>query len=281
MPEGDTLFRTARALDRALAGRAVTAFRSTFAQLVAFDDNQPLAGRTVERVESRGKWLMIHFSGDAILLTHLLMTGSWHIYRHGERWQQPRSKMRLLIENPDLLAVGFNIPVAEMHTAATLARHPRIPPAAADLLRPDFDASAAAARIAAHPDEAIADVLLHQEVLAGVGNIFKSETCFVAGINPFARVSSLSPETISRIVATAQRLLRANILEDSGSQIATYPNRTRRTTRRQQPGASLWVYGRTGEPCRRCGTPIQSAPQGPEVRTTYWCPMCQQTGSRE
>ena len=275
MPEGDTLFRTARALHRALSGRPVTAFRSTFAPLIAFDDNAPLAGRTVEKVESRGKWLMIHLSSDAILLTHLLMTGSWHIYRPGERWQEPRWKMRILLENAELLAVGFNIPVAEMHTTSSLARHPRIPAAATDVLRPAFDPAAAAARIAAHPTEAIADVLLHQEVLAGVGNIFKSETCFVAEVSPFARVDSLAPATIARVVSVAERLLRANILEDSGQQIVTYPGATRRTTHREQPGASLWVYGRTGQPCRRCGAPIRSTPQGPQVRTTYWCPQCQ------
>jgi endonuclease-8 len=251
MPEGDTLFRTARALDRALAGR------------------------TVERAVSRGKWLFLSFSGDAILVTHMLMRGSWHIYRPGEPWQLPATEMRIAIETAEINAIAFNVPVAEMHTAASLARRAGIPPASADLLSPEFDPAAAAVRIASHPGESIADVLLHQNVLAGVGNIFKSETCFVAGVSPFACVSSLSAETIARVVATAQRLLRANILEDSGGQIVTYPNRMRRTTRRTQPGVSLWVYSRTGEPCRRCGTPIRSAPQGPQVRTTYWCPQCQ------
>jgi endonuclease-8 len=281
MPEGDTLYRTARALDRALVGRAVTAFRSAYAPLVAFDDNAPLAGRTVERAASRGKWLFLYFSGDAILVTHMLMRGSWHIYRPGEPWQLPAREMRIAIETAEIDAIAFNVPVAEMHTASSLARRAGIPPAAADVLGPEFDPISAAVRIVAHRDEEIGDVLLHQHVLAGVGNVFKSETCFVAGVSPFARVSTLSAETIAHIVATAQRLLRANILEDSCGQIVTYPSRMRRTTRRTQPGASLWVYGRTGEPCRHCGTPIRSAPQGPQVRTTYWCPQCQKTENRD
>ena len=275
MPEGDTLFRTARALDRALAGRAVTAFRSTFAQLVAFDDNQPLAGRTVERVESRGKWLMIHFSGDAILLTHLLMTGSWHIYRHGERWQQPRVNMRIVIENSEFIAVGFRVPVARMHTALSLPRDKKIPQPSIDVLSSDFDAGAAVRRVMAHGSEEIADVLLHQEVLAGVGNVFKSEICFVVGVNPFCKVNALSPERVADLVANAQKLVAANVMEDSGDEIVTYKGRNRRTTHESDPDARLWVYGRKGEPCRRCGEAIRRRLQGPDARVTFWCPSCQ------
>jgi endonuclease-8 len=275
MPEGDTLYRTARALHRALAGRTVTGFRTVLAPLAAFDDQSPLAGRTVQQVSSRGKWLFLEFSGDAILLTHMLMTGSWHIYRPGERWQEPRSKMRIAVETADVHAIAFNVPVAEFHTAASLARRAGIPPAMADVLSPEFDPVAAAARLAKHADKEIANVLLDQSVLAGVGNIFKSETLFVAGVSPFARVSALAPADLARIVSTACQLLRANILEDHGGQIATYPNRTRRTTRQSQPGSSLWVYSRTGQPCRRCGAPIRSISQGPQLRTTYWCSECQ------
>src|SRR5664279_1217277 len=125
MPEGDTIFRTARALGRALAGKPITGFRSTFPLLTRFDDDTPLAGQIVESVESRGKWLLIHFSGGGTLATHLLMNGSWHIYRPGERWQQPRVNMRIVIENSEYIAVGFRVPVAEMHTAQSLARQTR------------------------------------------------------------------------------------------------------------------------------------------------------------
>jgi endonuclease-8 len=275
MPEGDTIFRTARALGRALAGKPVTGFRSTFPLLTRFHDDTPLTGQLVESVESRGKWLLIHFSGGGTLASHLLMSGSWHIYRHGERWQQPRANMRIVIENSDYLAVGFRVPVARMHTALSLARDTRIPRPALDVLSPEFDAGAAARRILAHSQEEIADVLLHQEVLAGVGNVFKSEVCFVTAVNPFCKVAALSPEQAATLIATAQKLIAANVLEDSGDTIVTYGGRKRRTTHESDPGASLYVYGRKAEPCRRCGEPIRGRLQGPDARITFWCPRCQ------
>jgi endonuclease-8 len=275
MPEGDTIFRTARALGRALTGKPITVFRSTYPLLTRFNDDTPLAGQLVESVESRGKWLLIHFSGGGTLATHMLMSGSWHIYRPGERWQLSRLHMRIVIENSDYLAVGFHVPVARMHTAQSLARDPKIPLPALDVLSPEFDPSAAERRIRAHGNEEIADVLLHQEVLAGVGNVFKSEICFVTAVNPFCKVAALTVEQIASLVATSRKLVAANVLEDSGDSIVTYGGRKRRTTHESDPGASLWVYGRKGEPCRRCGEPIRRRMQGPDARVTFWCPRCQ------
>jgi endonuclease-8 len=275
MPEGDTIFRTARALGRALTGKPITDFRSTYPKLMRFNDDTPLAGQTVERVESRGKWLLIHFSGGGTLATHMLMSGSWHIYRPGEKWQQPQANMRIVIENSEYVVVGFSVPVAEMHTAQSLARDRRIPHPATDVLNAEFDAETAALRLLAHGDEEMGDVLLHQEVMAGVGNVFKSEICFVTGLNPFRRVETLTAEQAVEAVAAAQRLLAANVLEDSGDAIVTYGGRKRRTTHESDPGASLWVYGRKGEPCRRCGEPIRRRIQGPDARVTFWCGRCQ------
>jgi endonuclease-8 len=275
VPEGDTIFRTARSLGRALGGKPVTVFRSTYPLLTRFNDDTPLAGQTVERVEARGKWLLIRFSGGGTLATHMLMSGSWHIYRHGERWQQPRFNMRIVIENSEYIAVGFRVPVAEMHTAQSLARQTRIPCEQIDVLSAEFNAAEAERRVQAHGGEEIADVLLHQEVLAGVGNVFKSEICFVTGINPFCKVSALRQDQLQASIAAAQRLVRANVLEDSGDTIVTYGGRKRRTTHESDPGASLWVYGRNGEPCRRCGEPIRRRIQGPDARVTFWCAKCQ------
>ena len=275
MPEGDTIFRTARALGRALVGKPITGFRSTFPLLTRFHDDTPLTGQLVDRVESRGKWLLIHFSGGGTLATHMLMSGSWHIYRPGERWQQPQANMRIMIENRDYLAVGFRVPVARMHTALSLARDPKIPRSGIDVLSQEFDAEAAARRVLAHTDEEVADVLLHQEVLAGVGNVFKSEICFVTAVNPFCKVGALSQEQGSSLIAAAQKLVAANVLEDSGDTIVIYGGRKRRTTHESDPGASLWVYGRKGEPCRRCGEPIRMRIQGPDARVTFWCQRCQ------
>ncbi len=275
MPEGDTIFRTARALGRALGGREVTAFRSTYPTLTRFHDDEPITGRTVERVEARGKWLLIHFSGGATLATHMLMSGSWHIYRPGERWQQPRQNLRIAIENEEFLALGFKVPMAQMHTALTLRRDARIPPPETDVLRDSFDAAEAVRKMRERAAEEIADVLLDQKVLAGVGNVFKSEICFVCGVDPFSRVDALSDERLHALVAAARKLLGANVLEDSGDTIVTYGGRWRRTTRASDPAESLWVYGRAGEPCRRCGERIESRLQGPNARVSFWCSGCQ------
>jgi endonuclease-8 len=275
MPEGDTIFRTARNLGRALVGKPVTVFRSTYPLLTRFHEDAPLTGQLVNCVEARGKWLLINFSGGGTLITHMLMSGSWHIYRHGERWQQPRFNMRIVIENCDYLAVGFRVPVAEMHTAQSLLRDRRIPNPEIDVLKPDFDAAEAMRRVQARGNEEIADVLLHQGVLAGVGNVFKSEICFVTGTNPFCKVFALSQDQLRTIVTTAQKLVGANVLEDSGDTIVTFRGRRRRTTHEADPGASLYVYGRNGEPCRRCGEPIRRRIQGPDARVTFWCRLCQ------
>lgn len=275
MPEGDTIFRAARALGRALAGKAITGFESTYPLLTRFHDDTPLTTQCVESVESRGKWLLMHFSGGATLATHMLMSGSWHIYRRGELWRQPHANMRILLKTAEFVAVGFQVPVAQMHTARSLARDRRIPPYALDVLSPDFDAQASLHRVMAHSQEEIADVLLHQEVLAGVGNVFKSEVCFVCGIHPFSKVAVLCEQQIGSLVAAAQKLIRANVVEDSGDSIVTFRGLHRRTTHDSDPAASLWVYGRNGEPCRRCGERIERRLQGPDARVTFWCPRCQ------
>jgi len=275
MPEGDTIFRTARAMGRALEGKPVTDFRSTYPLLTRFNDDTPLAGQTVERVESRGKWLLIRFSGGSTLATHMLMSGSWHIYRPGDRWQKPASQMRIVLENREYQTVGFHVPIAKMYSAQALARDRKIPSPLADVLNKDFDPFVAVMRIRRCDGEEVGDVLLHQEVLAGVGNVFKSEVCFVERVNPFCRVGVLSDERICALVQTARRLVGANVLEDSSDRIVTYRGMNRRTTNHSNPEDSLWVYGRKGEPCCRCGDPIRRRIQGPDARVTFWCQTCQ------
>ena len=151
----------------------------------------------------------------------------------------------------------------------------RIPPQTIDVLSEKFDAEEVARRVAAHGTEEIADVLLHQEVMAGVGNEFKSEICFVTGVNPFCRVKELRAGEIEALIAASVRLVKANVLEDSGDLIVTYGGRQRRTTHESDPSASLWVYGRNGEQCRKCGERIRRRVQGPDARVTFWCQQCQ------
>ena len=173
------------------------------------------------------------------------------------------------------MAVGFNVPVAEMHTAQSLARETANSAGgqrrAGRRLR-SKRCGGAAARIR---DLELGDALLRQRVLAGVGNVFKSEICFAAGLNPFRKVGTLTRDQAAEAVAVARRQLEANVLEDSGDTIVTYRGRRRRTTHRSDPGESLWVYGRRGQPCRRCGELIRRRLQGADARATYWCPRCQ------
>jgi endonuclease-8 len=264
-------------MGRALMGQPVTGFRSTYPLLTRWDDDEPIAGQMVEQVESRGKWLLIRFSGGGTLATHLLMNGSWHIYRPGERWQQPRINMRIVLENSEYVTVGFRVPVAKMLRAHELERALRIPPTMIDVLSENFDAEEVARRVAAHRGEEIADVLLHQEVMAGVGNEFKSEICFVTGVNPFCKVKDLKAGEIEKLIAASVLLVKANVLEDSGETRVTYGGMHRRTTGRIDPRERVWVYGRGGEPCRKCGEQIHRRLQGLDARVTFWCQRCQKT----
>jgi len=275
MPEGDTIFRSARAMGRALIGKPIIAFRSNYPLLTRFHDDTPITGQTVESVESRGKWLLVHFSGGATLATHMLMNGSWHLYPRGERWRRPARDMRIVLENRDYQAVAFTVPVARIYTAQQLAREKRIPPPGSDVLNNDFDEASATARIRACASEEIGNVLLHQYVMAGVGNVFKSELCFVERINPFCLVAALTDVQIEALVRSAQNLVSSNVLEDSGNRIVTYRGVGRRTTRNARPADNLWVYGRSGNSCRRCGATIRHRLQGRDARVTYWCPGCQ------
>ena len=264
MPEGDTIFRAARALDRALAGHTVTGFESVFPHLTRIDFDHPLRGRTIERVFARGKHLLMTFSGDLVLRTHMRMNGSWHIYRPGERWQRPRHDMRIVIRTEAFEAVAFSVPVAEFQTAAEIEREPVLRELGPDPLAEDFDAAEAVRRIATRGDMEIADALLEQRAIAGLGNVLKSEVLFVCRVNPFVRVADVGPDDIATLVAKAQRLMRVSAVTG-----------VRQTTGRDNPAARLWVYGRAGQPCRRCGTPVSRAKQGPDARSTYWCPRCQ------
>lgn len=271
MPEGDTIFRAARTLHRALAGRTVTGFESVYPRLTRIDHDAPLAGRTVQTVTSRGKHLLIAFTGDLILHTHMRMSGSWHIYKPGERWRARRQDMRIVITTAAYVAVGFNIPVAEFLTHAALAHHEGIQALGPDLAAPTFERDEVRRRLRSRGDETIEDLLLNQRVLSGIGNVLKSEVLFVARVHPFTPARHLDDDTVDRIIDVALRLMQMNTVESSSHAPVT----GRRTTGSLDPRARLFVYGRGGEPCRRCGTPIEGRKSGGDARLTYWCPRCQ------
>jgi endonuclease-8 len=272
MPEGDTIFRAAQTLHRALSGRVVTEFDAMFPALTRVNVDTPVVGRTIESVTARGKHSLMAFSGDLVLRTHMRMNGSWHIYRPGERWQRPARDMRVLVATEAFVAVGFNVPEAEFLTARTMERQRQLQRLGPDLLDPAFDRVEALRRMREHDTDPIGEVLLNQRVLAGIGNVFKSEILFMAGVPPFAATATLSMETLERIVDISVTQLGVNVVSRARSLAPAFG---RRTTGSLHPAKGMWVYGRAGEPCRKCGEPVHLSKTGQDARLTYWCPRCQ------
>ena len=314
MPEGDTIYRAARALQKAVGGKVVTGFETGLAKLASLNDDAPVVGRVVEKVEARGKWCLIYFSGDLILVTHMLMSGSWHIYRTGEKWWMGRSRMRVAITvggaeerrfpsvmtskekgeergfpsgmtnkkdeevGSGFVAVAFNVPVAEFHTARSLERSSQVPKLGVDVLGDEFSVEAGVKALreygAANPGAEIGAVLLNQRVMAGLGNVYKSEVPFAAGVNPFRQMRTITDREMEKMAEVSQKYMKANVVDGASDGIVTYSG-NRRTTQAMNAGDRLWVYGRQGQECRRCGAAIMMRKQGEQVRSTYWCPGCQ------
>jgi endonuclease-8 len=261
MPEGDTLWRAARALQATLAGQVVTGFRARDPAVAAASRRLRVVGDTVAGAEAQGKHLLVRFARGALLHTHLGMTGSWHLYRPGSRWQRGEQEARVVLQTAQAVAVCFAAPTVEL--LAPGAAHPRLRALGPDVVAPVFQASAGVARLRARPGLEIADALLDQTALSGIGNIFKSETLFLCGVDPFAPVALLDDPALVRLVRTAERLMKRSA--------APGPRRTTPAG----PGPRLWVYRRAGRPCRRCGTVLLMRRHGLWVRSTYWCPRCQ------
>ncbi|MGE0594392.1 MAG: DNA-formamidopyrimidine glycosylase family protein [Vicinamibacterales bacterium] len=271
MPEGDTIHRTAQALQRALGGRTVVRFDSVLPAVMRVHDEHPVTGREIAHVGAVGKHVVMRFSGALILRTHLRMHGAWHLYRPGERWQRAGDAMRVLVATVDAEAVAFDVPVVELVPAASDDALPALRRLGPDLLAPVPDIAEAVRRLAMRPQAMLGEALLDQTAVAGIGNVFKSEVLHVAGEHPFTRVGLLSPGRLRHLVVVASRLLAENARGDGTGRARG----GRRTTGRLDPAARLWVYGRGGRPCRRCGTAISWQRQGPHARSTYWCPACQ------
>ena len=254
MPEGDTVFHTAANLREALVGKTLTRCDIRVPRYATVD----LSGHTVDEVLSRGKHLFIRV-GPASIHSHLKMDGAWRVSPIGKPVRNAY-KIRIILEADDIQALGIDLGVLEIldreHDDEAVAH------LGPDLLGDDWDAHLAAANLAKDPDRPIAAALLDQRNLAGVGNVYANELCFVFGRLPTSPVSSLTDPL--RVATRARDMLWAN------------RNRWNRTTTgNRRGGQDLWVYGRAGEPCRRCGTPIRRAEASEEDRVTYWCPSCQ------
>jgi endonuclease-8 len=265
MPEGDTLFRTASVLREVLLGRTVSGARGRPGGVQL----GRVVGSRVDRVDSVGKHLLIGFDAGLTLHTHLGMNGSWHRYQPGERWRRSPARAVGVIETSTAVAVCFDAPVAELLETRALALHPGLARLGPDLIKAQPDVDAALARLgAARTGLTIAEALLDQRTMAGLGNVYRSEILFIERVDPFLVVDEVTPDARRRLVTTGAGLLRIN--RDG-------PRRT--TTGRDRDGERLWVYRRTGRPCRRCGTPVRSTVIGELPRRLWWCPGCQPAGA--
>jgi len=266
MPEGDTIFRTAASLRRWLVGRTLTAARSA-ADGVAVGR---LVGQTVDGVEAQGKHLLIRFSGGSVLHTHMRMTGSWHVYPAGEPWRRSPRQARVVLQAGDRVAVCFKAPVIELLSGGGERNHPSLRRLGPDVLVPstlDPSTVRARARARAGSSPTVGELLLDQQVVAGIGNIYRCETLFLCRVAPRTRSATVDDAVLDALVATASRLMSANAAGSAGV-ARTFDGPPERT----------WVYRRAGRPCRRCGTAVRSEVLGHQARTVYWCPACQHPG---
>ncbi|MFE7859497.1 Fpg/Nei family DNA glycosylase [Streptomyces sp. NPDC057403] len=259
MPEGDTVWQAAKRLHTALAGEPLTRSDLRVPKYATAD----LTGRTVLDVTARGKHLLTRIEGGLTLHSHLRMDGAWKVYANGRRWTGgPSHQIRVILGTADQTAVGYRLPVLELLRTADEER--AVGHLGPDLLGPDWDPEQALANVLADPGRALGEALLDQRNLAGIGNVYKCELCFLLGVTPWLPVGALPAERAAKLPELAKRLLEAN-----------RDRPIRMTTGRS--GQALFVYGRAPRPCLRCGTSIRLADQGDgsRERPTYWCPQCQ------
>jgi endonuclease-8 len=251
--EGDSIHRLAERLGEALGGSQVRASTPGPRRPAGFAASA-LDGRLLEAAEARGKHLLLRFSGGLVLHSHLGMRGSWHLYASGERWRLPRRRAWIALLAGERVAVNFDGSSLRIVREGELRRDPRLARLGPDLLSASFDLDDAVARLRRGHGWQLGEALLDQSLVAGIGNVFKSEGCFAAGLSPWASVRELDDRSLAEAVGQTRDLMRSAL----------------RTGRRPER-----VYGRAGRPCPRCGTAIRSQAQGDSARTTYWCPSCQ------
>jgi endonuclease-8 len=253
VPEGDTLVRTADGLRPYLLGRRVTAATAR----APGPRVERLVGTSVTAVEAQGKNLLILFDNGLEMRTHLRMHGSWHRYRPGERWRLPPARARLVIEVPGSVAVCFDAPTVELFEQRAEGLHPALSRLGPDLLKDPFDDAEALRRLRdpSRSERSIAEALLDQRALAGIGNEVKNEALWQARVSPWTLVRDLDEATLDELVRIARDVLREGAV----------------TGRRPRH-----VYRRAARPCPRCGAIIRVEHQGRDLpRLTFWCPSCQ------
>ena len=255
MPEGDTILSAARRVGAALIGKPIVAIETPQPRHAMDRWPERLDGRAVRGVDARGKHLFIRFEGELTLHSHLRMTGQWGVYGRGERWRRSPRRAWLVIRTEQHEVVEFDGPVLELMTDARTRFDRRLATLGPDLLADDFDERRFLALLRADDQSrGVGEALLDQRNLAGVGNMWKAEGCFLAGIDPWRRLRDLSDGEAVAVLRELRPLMQASADGRRGRR---------------------WVYDRAGLPCRRCQTPIRARGQGDDNRTTYWCPECQ------
>ncbi len=257
MPEGDTILHAARRVGSALVGREILSIDTPQPRHAVDRWAERLAGRPVRSVDSHGKHLFLRFDGELTLHSHLRMTGMWGVYGRGERWRRSPRRAWLVIRTADHEVVEFDGPVLELMTESRTRFDQRLAGLGPDILAEEMDERAFLHRLRGDdPTRAIGDALLDQRNLAGIGNIWKSESCFAAGIDPWRAVSAVTDDEALEIVRAARPAMQASA-EHGGARLEPL------------------VYERAGLPCPRCNTILRARGQGDDNRTTYWCPGCQ------
>ena len=251
MAEGDTVLRAAQRIGAALGGEEVAVAAPNPRGLATGVER--LDGRRLEAAEARGKNLLLDF-GDLVLHSHLGMSGSWHVCKRGAAWRKPRAVAWVVLSGQEHQAVQFGGPTLRVLSSAQLRRDPVLAGLGPDILAEDLDVETVLRSLRSGADRSLGEALLDQSLVAGIGNVFKSEACFAAGVDPWRSTAKLPDEDLRRVLASARRLMREAV--SSGR-------------------AERSVYRRAGRPCPACVTPILSRGQGDANRTTYWCPTCQ------
>jgi endonuclease-8 len=283
MPEGDTIHHAALRVGDALVGQEIRSIETPQARHRLDRWPERLAGRAVRSVDARGKHLFIRFEGDLTLHSHLRMGGKWGVYERGRRWTRAARRAWLVIRTAGHDVVQFDGPVLELMTDSRTRFDKLLAGLGNDIVADDFDERNFLARLREDDQtRTIGEALLDQRNVAGIGNIWKSEGCFMAGIDPWRRTADLTDDEALAIVRAARPEMRESARR--GGPIVTYrpgggprnsrPGPTREPADRDRR-AGTWVYERGGLPCRRCGTKILARGQGDDNRTTYWCPSCQ------
>jgi endonuclease-8 len=274
MPEGDTIHNAALRVGGALIDKEIREIETPQERHRADRWPERLRGRKVRKVDARGKHLFIRFEGDLTVHSHLRMGGKWGVYERGRRWTRSARRAWLIIRTDAHDVVQFDGPVLELMTDSRTRFDPLLAGLGSDVVADDFDERSYLARLREDDQtRQIGEALLDQRNVAGIGNIWKSEGCFMAGVDPWRRTADVSDDEALAIVRAARPLMRESARR--GGPTVTFGDGEQERSARARRGSATWVYERGGLPCRRCGTTVLARGQGDDNRTTYWCPSCQ------